>query len=219
MGRITGNICQAFMILPRAISLFFTHALFVTISAAQSVYDSSSVKVPGRIVLPAELRTTIDAKDSGIGKEIELVLIDEVRDTNEKILIPSQAKLKGHVTEAVPWTKDKPESKVSIVVESAEWKGHSVVLHAFIAGDLRVYSSLAHPDPNDSSIVATHETVQIGAGHHLHLPLPSGPGIVWDKAVSLQFAISHDLVTEVVSKTHTVRMEQGSTFSLRQLSP
>src|SRR6266404_5903751 len=113
---------------PRRMILFLATTLSALISLGQNKPDSASAKVPDRTVVPAELWTTIDAKDDKIGKEIELIVTDDVHDANGKILIAKQAKLKGRVTEAVAWRKDKPESKISLVVESAEWKGRSVAL-------------------------------------------------------------------------------------------
>jgi hypothetical protein len=199
------------------ITLFLATTLWALISVGQSKPDSTSTTVPDRTVVPAELWTTMDAKDDKIGKEIELIVTDEVHDANGKVLIAKQAKLKGRVTEAVPWTKDKPESKISLVVESAEGKGHSVALHAFVAGDLKVYTLASRAHQGPVAIGSTKVTVRLG--QPLHLPPPSGPGLALDESVSLQVAISRDLVTEVVSKAHTVRIEQGSMFSLRQLSP
>jgi UDP:flavonoid glycosyltransferase YjiC (YdhE family) len=199
------------------IALFLVTTLSVLIFVRQSKPDSTPATVPDRTVVPAELWTSIDAKDDKIGKEIELIVTDDVHDANGKVLIAKHAKLKGRVTEAVPWTKDKPESKISLVVESAEWKGYSVVLHAFVAGDLKVYTSASHAHQGPVTIESTKVTVPLG--RPLNLPPSPRPGLALDESVSLQIAMPRDLVTEVVSKAHTVRIEQGSMFSLRQLSP
>src|SRR5258708_26965953 len=105
-----------------------------------------------RTIIPIILRTSIDEKDAKVGKGIELTATDDVRDSNGKIVIPKQAKLTGRVTEVVQWTKDHPESKLSIIVENAEWKGGSTKLHAFIAGDLKVYTALARPSPGAGEV-------------------------------------------------------------------
>lgn len=197
--------------------LFLAVGLAASGAYCQSQSTSPSATVPDRTVIPAVLRTSIDAKDGKVGKEIELSVSDDVRDETGKILIPKQAKLTGHVTEAVPWTKTSPESKISIVVERAEWKGHSVALRSFIAGDLKVYTALARPDPGAGEVVAAVEVVP--PGERPSGPLPPNTGLARDKSVNLQMSTAKDLVTEVVSPVHTVRIEQGSTFSLRQMAP
>jgi len=198
--------------------LLFLAVGLVSLGAyCQNQAPSTAATVPDRTVIPAVLRTSIDAKDGKVGKEIELLVSDDVRDESGKVLIPKQAKLIGHVTEAVPWTKNSPESKISIVVERAEWKGHSVALRSFIAGDLKVYTALAHPDPGAGEVAAAVEVVP--PGERPSGPLPPNTGLARDKSVNLQMSTARELVTEVVSQVHTVRIEQGSTFSLRQMAP
>lgn len=195
---------------------YFAITLVLITSVCQGQLASASA-LPDRTVIPVVLRTSIDAKDVKVGKEIELAASDDVRDANGKILIPKQAKLLGRVTESVPWAKDHKESRISIVVERAEWKNGVLALHAFIAGDLKVYTALARPNPGAGEMVAAIE--QVAPGDVPSGPLPANTGLARDNSVAVQMAASKDLVTEVVSKTHHVRMEQGSTFSIRQLGP
>src|SRR5260221_7345039 len=157
-----------------------------------------------------------DAKEEEECKGIELTDTDDVRDSNGKIDIHKQDKLNGRVTEVVQWTKDHPESKLSIIVENAEWKGGSTKLHAFIAGDLKVYTALARPSPGAGEVVAAIE--QMPPGERPSGPLPPNTRLSPDNTVTLQMATSRDLVTEVVSQAHNVRVEQGSMWSLRQLT-
>jgi hypothetical protein len=196
---------------PMLVVLVLT-TLLVAVTSAQVVAGMLS----DRTIIPVILRTSIDAKDAKVGKGIELAATDDVRDSTGKIVIPKQAKLIGRVTEVVQWTKDHPESKLSIIVENAEWKGGSTKLHAFIAGDLKVYTALARPSPGAGEVVAAIE--QVPPGERPSGPLPPNTGLGRDNTVTLQMATSRDLVTEVVSQAHNVRVEQGSVWSLRQLS-
>jgi hypothetical protein len=190
--------------------------LLVTTLPVAATAQIKAGELPDRTTIPVTLRTSIDAKDVKVGHRIELSTTDNVRDAAGKIVIPKQAKLSGRVTEAVQWTKDHPESKLSIIVESAEWKGGSAKLHAFIAGDLKVYTALARPAPGAGEVVAAIE--QVPPGGRPSGPLPPNTGLARDNTVTLQMATSKGLVTEVVSQAHNVRIEQGSTWSLRQLS-
>jgi len=188
--------------------LFLSIVLSVTPVLAQSKPET----IPGRTVIQAVLRTSIDAKDVKLGKDLELAVTDDVRDSSGNILIPKQAKLTGRVTEAVQWMKDSPESRLSIIVEKAEWKKRSVILRAFIAGDLKIYTSAGNPKPGVSNVVAAITNVPT-------MQLPVNPSLTQDNSVTVQMATSKELVTELVSHVHNVRIEQGSTFSLRQLNP
>lgn len=183
----------------------------VAVTAAQTAAGA----VPDRTVIPVILRTSIDAKDVKVGKGIELSTTDNVRDANGRVVIPKQAKLSGRVTEVVQWTKDHPESRISIVVENAEWKGGSTKLRAFMAGDLKVYTALARPAPGAGEMAAAIEVVP--PGERPSGPLPPNTGLARDNTVTLQMATSTELVTEVVSQAHNVRIEQGSMWSLRQM--
>jgi len=84
--------------------LFLSIVLSVTPVLAQSKPET----IPGRTVIQAVLRTSIDAKDVKLGKDLELAVTDDVRDSSGNILIPKQAKLTGRVTEAVQWMKPDP---------------------------------------------------------------------------------------------------------------
>jgi hypothetical protein len=189
--------------------VFISIALSVMVVSAQSKPD---LTIPDRTVIPAVLGTSIDARNVKVGKELELAVTEDVRDSTGKLLIPKLAKLTGRVTEAVQWAKDKPESRVSIVVETAEWKKHSVRLRAFVAGDLKIYTAGGHSEPGVSERVAAITSTPT-------MQLPVNPTLTEDSSVTIQMATSKELVTELVSLVHNVRIEQGSTFSLRQLNP
>ncbi|HET7440715.1 MAG TPA: hypothetical protein VFJ47_05380 [Terriglobales bacterium] len=194
-----------------------SHVLIVLISMALTIMVVSAqnkpdLTIPDRTVIPAVLRTSIDARDVKVGKELELAVAEDVRDSTGKLLIPKQAKLTGRVTEAVQWAKDKPESRLSIVVEKAEWKKHSVNLRAFVAGDLKIYTAGGHPEQGVSETVAALTRTPTAQ-------LPVNTTLSVDSSVTLQMATSKELVTELVSPVHDVRIEQGSKFLLRQLNP
>jgi hypothetical protein len=205
---------------------------------AQNTADGQLTVVPDRTVIPAVLLTTIDTKNAKPDKRIELETTADVRAPSGKIVIPRGAKVSGRVTEAVPWFKDKPESKVSIVVESAKWKDGSAALHAFIAGDLNILSASeitstdmestasAEPAPParpaggsvTGSPVGNDENDMVRPRQGTPERVPPGSGLARDRSLKLQIAASKKIVTEVVSQAHNVRMEQGSTFVVRQLS-
>jgi len=184
--------------------------------SGQSAQPQGNISVPNRTVVPALLETSVEATAGSVGKGIELVSTEDIRDANGRVLVPKRAKLLGHVTLAVPWTKDQPESRLSILVDSAKWKGHSVVLRAFVAGDLKILTSGKHG--TESSTMSVTELKNVPVGRPLPIPSSIGSEIYPDKTVEVRIASSAAIVSELVSKDHTVRLEQGSTFSLRQLA-
>ncbi len=186
-------------------------SLSIVLSVTPVLAQSKPETIPDRTVIPAVLKTSVDAKDVKLGKDLELAVTDDVRDGSGKILIPKQAKLTGRVTEAVQWMKDSPESRLSIIVEKADWKKGSVILRAFIAGEIKIYTTAGNPKPGVSDVVATITNAPA-------MQLPVNPSLTQDKSVTVQMATSKELVTELVSHVHNVRVEQGSTLSLRQLS-
>jgi hypothetical protein len=172
------------------------------------------VTIPDATVIPVALWTSIDAKGSKVGREIEMKTTDDVRDSAGVILIPKGAKIMGQVTRAVPWTKKKPLSLLALRAERVEWKGGMAALNAFIAGELNIVTA-AGRCPGCGQGVAVleinpREPMGVVGGNW---------GLPRDPTIRVQLSDSPAIVTELISEAHTVRVEQTSTFSLRQLAP
>lgn len=198
------------------------HAVVVLVSACfgRSVQPSGNTELPDRTVVHAQVQKSIEASEGNVGKEIELVSTADIRDAKGIVLIPKRAKLVGHVTQAVPWAKDNPESRLSIIVERAEWKGHSLALHAFVAGDLNILTSTCSGCKTFTTVVTTVVVANSGDVPLTRQsePPPMAPHLFVDETVNVRMASSKVLVSEIVSKDHTVTVGKGSTLSLRQLS-
>src|ERR1700729_3093965 len=73
-------------------------------------------------LLYAELSKAVDAKKAKAGDPVTAQLVADVL-SHGKIVIHRDAKLIGHITEAQPYSKEKPESRLGIVFEKIILKG------------------------------------------------------------------------------------------------
>lgn len=118
--------------------------LMVAAALAQAQPDSLSGQLVGGLSIPAELTTTVRADISHRGDPVEFRTLEAVLIANG-LVMPANAKLKGRVVGAAPRRGDKP-SWLVLLVERAEWKKQSVPLHAFIAAQITISSSLNRTD-------------------------------------------------------------------------
>ena len=70
----------------------------------------------------AELSKTLDAKKAKAGDPVTARLLADVV-SHGKIVARRDSKLIGHVTEAQPYTKENPESRLGIVFDKVILKG------------------------------------------------------------------------------------------------
>ena len=118
------------------ISLLMMAALLV-----QAQQDSIVTKPSGDLSIPAELTKTVRADKAHRGDPVEFTTLEAVL-IGQKLVMPPQSKLFGRVVGAAPRQGDKP-SWLVLLVERAEWKQHSVPLHAFISSQITLV-----PGPN-----------------------------------------------------------------------
>lgn len=77
--------------------------------AASQSAQGENVRIPAGIVIPAELRKSLDAKKVKAGDEVVGRTVQDLL-SNGKIVIPRDSKLVGHVTEAQTHSKNQPSS-------------------------------------------------------------------------------------------------------------
>src|SRR5690242_6684790 len=63
----------------------------------------------------------------------------------ELVLIEKDAKLTGRVVAATARTDFSPESRLQVVIERAEWRGHSVMLNAFVVAQGQLIQTVKAP--------------------------------------------------------------------------
>jgi len=107
----------------------------------QAQQDPIVTKPSGDLSIPAELTKTVRADKAHRGDPVEFTTLEAVL-VGPKLVMPPQSKLFGRVVGAAPRQGDKP-SWLVLLVERAEWKQHSVALHAFISSQIALV-----PGPN-----------------------------------------------------------------------
>jgi len=107
----------------------------------QAQQDPIVTKPSGDLSIPAELTKTVRADKAHRGDPVEFTTLEAVL-IGQKLVMPPQSKLFGRVVGAAPRQADKP-SWIVLLVERAEWKQHSVPLHAFISSQIALV-----PGPN-----------------------------------------------------------------------
>ncbi len=113
---------------------------------AQAQQDPAVSKPAGNLSIPAELTKTVRADKAHRGDPVEFTTLEAVL-IAPQLVMPPQSKLFGRVVGAAPRQGDKP-SWLVLLVERAEWKQHSVPLHAFISSQITLVQK---PNPNAST--------------------------------------------------------------------
>lgn len=87
---------------------------------------------PGGLRIPVELSETIKVEKVHAGDQVRFRMAEAILAGHGSV-IPATAKVFGHVitADAAGTTQ---HSHLSIVLDRAEWKGHTLPLHAFISG-------------------------------------------------------------------------------------
>lgn len=96
--------------------------------------------------IPARLSRTVDTKKCKAGDAVELKTVEPVLVGNG-LVMPENARLHGRIVGAASRQKDKP-SWLVLVVERAEWKDHSLPLHAFVISQITMRTQVAGQSDN-----------------------------------------------------------------------
>jgi len=113
-------------------ALLIFNALLVSAQQPTAPNSNSS----GKLSIPAQLAHTVRADKVHPGDPVEFQTISAVL-VGQGLVMPADAHLYGRVLSAGPKQENK-NSYLAVVVERAEWKEHSLPLHAFIAAQITV---------------------------------------------------------------------------------
>lgn len=120
-----------------------------------------AAQVPNGTRLPGQLTSAVDAASGHVGDQVTFILSSWV--CVGEVAIPSGAKLLAHITEVHPY-KEGDTSRLSLILERAEWEGGSVPLHAFVAKLLVQDPNLAADPALGSILVSRTNNVHLPAG-------------------------------------------------------
>jgi hypothetical protein len=99
--------------------LFLSACVLATVTRAQAPEAAGGAS---RASLQVETTKSIDAKKAKAGDEVTAVLTQDVLQ-HGKIVLPRGSKVKGHISEAIPHTKENPESRLGLVFDKVIAKG------------------------------------------------------------------------------------------------
>lgn len=87
---------------------------------------------PGGLRVPVELSKTVKVEKVHPGDQLQFRMAEAIL-AGHGTVIPANAKVSGHVITADP-AGTTQRSHLSMVLDKAEWKGHTFPLHAYISG-------------------------------------------------------------------------------------
>jgi len=113
-----------------ALPLLVLSSVF-TLSAQERVVQTETPALK-EFTLPVELSKGIKADRALPGDEVRFRMVEPILAGNG-VVIPGSAKLYGRIILTSPVTKER-RSHLSILIDRAEWKGHSMRLNAYVVG-------------------------------------------------------------------------------------
>jgi hypothetical protein len=119
----------------------------ITLFAEGPQAADPAAPVPDNLSIPARLSKTIDTNKCKAGDVVEMRTVEPVLISNG-VVMPENARLHGKVVGAASRQDDKPSWMV-LLMEGAEWKDHSVPLHAFVAAQITMKAQVQ--EQNDST--------------------------------------------------------------------
>jgi hypothetical protein len=90
-------------------------------TAGNQPQPSSPRLAPGSVI-PVQLTKTVDAKKAKPGDEIVATVTRDLKSNTGEVVVPKDAKIVGHITEAQARTKEQKESELGIAFDRAVTK-------------------------------------------------------------------------------------------------
>src|SRR5271166_4807560 len=137
------------------------YTALLTFTALLAPAQQTPVRNPesaGKMSIPAQLTRTVQADKAHPGDRVEFRTLEAVL-AGRDLVIPANARLYGRVLSASPKQDDK-NSWLAVVVERAEWKQHSLPLHAFITAQITISSANGEHSPESGSTGDTSSRVR-----------------------------------------------------------
>src|SRR5271157_50679 len=119
--------------------LYIALLTFIALLAPAQQESAQNSESAGKMSIPAQLTRTVQADKAHPGDRVEFRTLEAVL-AGKDLVIPANARLYGRVLSAAPKQDDK-NSWLAVVVERAEWKQHSLPLHAFISAQIAISQS------------------------------------------------------------------------------
>jgi hypothetical protein len=104
---------------------------------------SSNPASSGKLSIPAQLTKTVRADKVRAGDPVKFRTLEAVL-VSPGLVMPANTSLHGRVLVASP-KQDGKNSWLALVVERAEWKQHSLPLHAFVVAQISISATNNQP--------------------------------------------------------------------------
>lgn len=189
----------------------------------QTPADAPASLIENGSLIYIEIAKTIDAKKARPGDQVTATLLADVV-SHGKVVLHHDAKLLGHVTEAQPYSKENPESRLGIVFDRVTAKDstdvafNSVLLALHPAPPIQV-STLSppwHPDNHNPTPIGSTPRPSRAASAGEDSQASRIEAVRATDIDGLSLEPAPDGVNRVVVSTHqTVRLESGVRMDLR----
>ena len=194
----------------------FLSVSFATLLMAQQSPVSPPPALPN-LSIPVRLSKTVSTGKSKRGDPVEFRSLEPIL-VGQGVVMPANAKLHGHVLGGAPRQGEKP-SWLVILVESAEWKDHTLPLHAFITSQISVDArELLRPaDGNSKSDSVSRSSIAHSVSDNSHFG-NSAPSVRLHPLVD-NSVLSQDEVKVSqprLNDVHLMRNPQGMVFLMSQ---
>src|SRR5271165_5785397 len=110
--------------------------IFTALLAPAQQPASSNPASSGQLSIPAQLSKTVRADKVHAGDPVEFKTLEAVL-VSQGLVMPANTSLHGRVL-AASAKQDGKNSWLALVVERAEWKQHSLPLHAFVVAQINI---------------------------------------------------------------------------------
>ena len=191
--------------------------------AARSVATEAASEsvVPNGVRFLLRIENTVTSTAANAGDAVNLELLQDVKGPRDQVLVPRKAKLSAHVVGARPYAKEH-DARVSILVDRAEWEGHSVPLSGVISAVPRSPHLPATAWKGPGGPIG----VTIGdPAHGIPGKTPTDPGnkpetpVLRDiEGVEIGY-LPESHVTVLVSKAGNINLYKGTVLEFRQHRP
>ena len=126
-----------------------------TQAAAPSTQPAHVAKIAPGSVIPVQLTKTVDAKKVKTGDEVIAKVTQDMKTTTGEILVPKDAKVVGHVTEAQARNKEQKESQVGIEFDRTETKSGEMQMPMSIQAIIGEQNISANPSSGNEQPYST----------------------------------------------------------------
>ncbi|HZU31674.1 MAG TPA: hypothetical protein VFB79_11195 [Candidatus Angelobacter sp.] len=189
--------------------------------SSQNVANATKDAIPPGTLIQAEIMTDVDAKKAHPGDAFRVRLWADIRKGNT-IILPQKTILIGHVVAAQPYSKDNPESTLTIAFDKALLKSggeipvHGVVERVQLSPMAASTAALASPsykpglNPGNTTNIAMP-----AAGSADQIDLTSGPTNVRDVSIKLQPGPSAGVTVLTSVAKSGLKLKRHATLDLR----